>query len=172
MVQRLSKLIAPDPAGEFPFEVSEYIIQAVHRIARARDLEFETALAPLNLNVTRYRVLVAVVRAGACTMSDLAALIGYDRTTLARAIDQMVESGLLQRLPVPADRRFVELTATEAGRDLFQQTIAVAERLNDAFFEGIDEEAQRATLRGLEAMAANLGITPHHIARTLGPRWG
>lgn len=171
MVQRLSKLIAPDPAGEFPFEVSEYILQAVHRIARARDVEFEAALAPLKLNVTRYRVLVAVVRAGTCTMTDLAALIGYDRTTLARAIDQMVAAGLLQRLPVPADRRFVELSATDSGHALYRQTITIAERLNDAFFAGVDDEARRATMRGLEAMATNLGITAAQVAKTLGPRW-
>ena len=170
-MQRLSKLIAPDPTGEFPFEVSEYIIQAIHRIARARDIEFETALAPLSLNVTRYRVLVAVVRAEGCTMSDLAVLIGYDRTTLARAIDQMVAAGLLQRLPVPSDRRFVELSVTDEGQALYQRTIAIAESLNDTFFAGVDEYAQRAVLRGLQAMAANLGVTPDYIVKTLGPRW-
>ena len=170
-MQRLAKLLPPDPRGEFPFEVSEYVIQALQRITRVRDAEFELAMAPLGLNVTRYRILVALVRAVACTTSDLAVLIGYDRTTMARAVDQLVAAGLVCRHAVQADRRYVELTATPAGEALYKETAIVAHRLNERLFNGIGDEQLRSTMRGLEAMLANLGETPADIARSLGPRW-
>lgn len=170
-MQRLARLLPPDPEGEFPFEVSEYIIQALHRIARVRDSELEAAMAPLGLNATRYRILVALVRAGSCTMSDLATLIGYDRTTLARAVDQLVAADLVRRASVQTDRRFVELSATAQGEALFRRTIGEAERMNDRLFNGIADAQLRLVLRGLEAMLTNLGEAPEDIARNLGPRW-
>jgi len=168
---RLTGLIPPDPQGEFPFEVSEYLIQAIHRIARVRDAEFETALAPLGLNVTRYRTLLAIVRAGRCTMSDLSVLIGYDRTTLARAIDHLAAAGLVLREGTPSDRRFVELTPTEAGEALYARSIPIAVAFNDRFFAGVSEEDRRKAMRVLEPLLANLGVTPRQIAENLSPRW-
>jgi DNA-binding MarR family transcriptional regulator len=171
-LERLSRLIGPDPKGEFPFEVTEYLIQATHRIARVRDVEYEAALAPLGLNITRYRILVAVVRAGACTMSDLAVLIGYDRTTLARAVDQLVAAGLVTRATVADDRRFVEVASTPEGEALFARTTPVAEALNARHFAALPEETLREIMRGLEVVLDNLDAGPAAIARDLGPRWG
>lgn len=171
MSKRLSKLIAPDPKGEFPFEVTEYIIQAIHRLSRARDAAFETELVALGLNVTRYRILVAVVRAEHCTMSDLAALIGQDRTTLARAVEQLVASGLINREHVAADRRFVQLSPTAEGEAAYRATIPIAEAINARLFKGLAEADQRAVMRGLEPMLANLGVSPDDIDQALGPRW-
>ncbi|HEX7758883.1 MAG TPA: MarR family winged helix-turn-helix transcriptional regulator [Caulobacteraceae bacterium] len=165
------KLLSPDPKGEFLFEVSEYVIQALHRITRARDAQLDAAMAPMGLNVTRYRTLIAVVRAVNCTMSDLAALIGYDRTTLARAVETLVADGLIRRSTVQADRRYVELSATPEGEALYRRTIPEAERLNDRLFEGIPDDQLRAVMRGLETMLGNLGAGPADIAKSLGPRW-
>ncbi|MGA0600463.1 MarR family winged helix-turn-helix transcriptional regulator [Caulobacter sp. KR2-114] len=171
MVDRLSRLIGPDPKGEFPFEVSEYLIQALHRAGRFRDLAFEAALQPLRLNMTRYRILVAVVRAGACTMSDLSVLIGHDRTTLARAVDQLVAANLVVRQTVANDRRFVELTATPEGVALFERTVPLAETLNAEIFAGLDDDRKREMLRGLQVILENLDAGAEAVARELGSRW-
>jgi DNA-binding MarR family transcriptional regulator len=171
VTERLAGLIPPDPQAEFPFEVSEYLIQAIHRIARVRDAEFETVLAPLGLNVTRYRTLLAIVRAGRCSMSDLSVLIGYDRTTLARAIDHLVAADLVRREGTPTDRRFVQLVATGAGEALYERSIPIAEAFNARFFAGVPEDEQRKAMRVIELLLANLGVTPQQVADNLSPRW-
>ncbi|HWA64074.1 MAG TPA: MarR family transcriptional regulator [Caulobacteraceae bacterium] len=168
----IASLIPPDPQGEFTYEPQEYFLQAIHRMARIRDAEFEIAFEPLGLNVTRYRTLVTLVRAGACSMSDLAVLMGYDRTTLARAVDQLVAMGCVERRIRPQDRRVVEVAATEAGRALFERTIEDARRINDKLFENIADGELRTVLRGLERMLANLGSTPDDIGRSLEGRRG
>lgn len=40
---------------------------------RVRDAELEAVLAPLRLDLTRYRTLLAIARAGRCAMSNLIA---------------------------------------------------------------------------------------------------
>jgi DNA-binding MarR family transcriptional regulator len=171
MIERLAHLIPPDPAGEFVFEVSEYLVQALPRIVRTRDAAFETVLNPLGLTLTRYRILSAVVVSRGCTMSDLSVLIGYDRTTLARAVDQLVASALVTRAGVNGDRRVIKLVATEEGESAFARTIEHMERLNEKLLSGIDEPQLRAVMRALEKMLTNLDLAPQDIARKLGPRW-
>jgi DNA-binding MarR family transcriptional regulator len=171
MVERLAHLLPPDPAGEFVFEVSEYFVQALQRIVRTRDAEFEAVLNPLGLTVTRYRILSAVVVSGGCTMSDLAVLIGYDRTTLARATDHLVAAGLVTRSGVNGDRRFIKLFSTREGEVVFERTIDDIERLNDKLLAGVGDDQLRAMMRGLETILANLNVTPEDIARKLGPQW-
>jgi DNA-binding MarR family transcriptional regulator len=171
MVDRLAHLIPPDPAGEFVFEVSEYLVQALQRIVRTRDAEFETVLKPLGLTVTRYRILAAVVVSGGCTMTDLAVLIGYDRTTLARAVDQLVDADLVRRFEVEGDRRFTKLQATAQGEAAFGRTTEDIDRLNAKLLGGLGNDQLRGVMRGIEKMLANLNLTPQDIARKLGPQW-
>jgi DNA-binding MarR family transcriptional regulator len=171
VVQRLAHLLPPDPKGEFPFEVEEYVLQALHRMARVREGQFEAVLAPLGLSVSRYRALVAVVRAGRCTISDLATLIAYDRTTLVRVVTQLVRAGLLQRDAIKGDRRAVALTATEQGKAVFAQTVEHAERLNDQLFESVGEVRVRDMMRTLETMLRNIGASPDDIAGSLSRHW-
>jgi DNA-binding MarR family transcriptional regulator len=171
MIDRLAHLIPPDPAGEFVFEVSEYLVQALQRIVRSRDAAFETVLKPLGLTVTRYRILAAVVVSGGCTMTDLAVLIGYDRTTLARAVGQLVDAGLVRRSEIEGDRRFTKVQATDQGEAVFGNTTKDIGRLNAKLLGGFSNEQLRSVMRGLEQMLANLSLTPQDIARKLGPRW-
>ncbi|HXQ16351.1 MAG TPA: MarR family transcriptional regulator [Caulobacteraceae bacterium] len=171
MIDRLARLIGPDPTGEFVFEVPEYLVQALQRIVRTRDAEFEAILKPMGLGVTRYRILTAVVVAGGCTMSDLAVLIGYDRTTMVRAVDQLVQADLVRRTVVEGDRRSIKLRATTQGEAAFARTIEVIERQNAKLLAGLTEDQLRAVMRGLEQMLANLNLAPADIAGKLGPHW-
>jgi DNA-binding MarR family transcriptional regulator len=53
---------------------------------------------------------------GPLRLSELAERMGITAPTASRAVDGLVELGLLQRLPDPADRRAVRIDMTEPGR--------------------------------------------------------
>jgi DNA-binding MarR family transcriptional regulator len=161
----VSGLIPPDDKGEFAFEVHEYIVQAVDRIARIRERDFEAALQSLKLDMVRYRVLVAVVRADRCDARGLSVLLGYDEPVVQRAVRELVAARLLERLAPKRRGALPAVAATPAGKAAYMRTIPAAERLNDKLVEGMDEEARRSLLRGLEKMLINLGAGPKDVIK-------
>jgi DNA-binding MarR family transcriptional regulator len=53
---------------------------------------------------------------GPLRLSELAGRMGITAPTASRAVDGLVEIGLLERLPDPGDRRAVRIDLTERGR--------------------------------------------------------
>ena len=68
-----------------------------------------------------YVVLFHVMKHGPLRSSALAEALCSDPSTVSRQTAALVESGLLERRPDPADGRAVQLAATEKGRALFEQ---------------------------------------------------
>ncbi|MEV6213011.1 MarR family transcriptional regulator [Kitasatospora sp. NPDC051914] len=73
-----------------------------------------------DLSLTQLRVL-GIVRDRRPRMSDLAAFLGLDKSTLSGLIDRAERRGLLARHASPEDKRAVVVLITDAGRDLTQR---------------------------------------------------
>lgn len=57
-----------------------------------------------------------VVASGRCrNQAEIADLLGIDRTVFTYLLDELVEQGLVERRPDPADRRARQVIATEHG---------------------------------------------------------
>jgi DNA-binding MarR family transcriptional regulator len=63
---------------------------------------------------------------GPLRLSDLAQRLGITAPTASRAVDGLVELGLLERLPDPGDRRAVRIDVTRPGRKLIEERKARA----------------------------------------------
>ena len=63
---------------------------------------------------------------GPLRLSDLAERMGITAPTASRAVDGLVELGLLERLPDPADRRAVSIDVTAPGRARVEERMALA----------------------------------------------
>ncbi len=70
-----------------------------------------------DLSLTQLRVL-GILRDQRPRMSDLAALLGLDKSTLSGLIDRAERRGLLARSANPDDKRVVDVVITDAGREL------------------------------------------------------
>ena len=85
-------------------------IQLLARLARVA----EQACQRAGISLPQYRLLLSVaeepMRAG-----QVAERVGVSRPTLTSLIDGLERGGLLERQPVPGDRRGIRLAATEAG---------------------------------------------------------
>ncbi|HWA62904.1 MAG TPA: MarR family winged helix-turn-helix transcriptional regulator [Caulobacteraceae bacterium] len=169
MHKPLRPFMPPDPKGEFPFDVPVYLVNLFVAVSRLRDTETEKALRPLDLNLTRFRTLFVIWRMGDCVMSELATVSATDRTSLTRAVDQLVAAGLVQRSEAERDRRKVKLSLTDHGRAVVRQGVALVEAVNATLLQAIPEEDQRTMVRGLLQMLDNLGATDE-ITRALGSR--
>ncbi|MEV0848915.1 MarR family transcriptional regulator [Streptomyces sp. NPDC049954] len=73
-----------------------------------------------DLSLTQLRVL-GILRDRCPRMSDLAAFLGLDKSTLSGLIARAERRGLLTRATSPEDKRAVIVVITDAGRDLAQR---------------------------------------------------
>lgn len=119
-----------DPEGELPLGASEYFFYLLFQVARQRDLFCDKALAACGLNMAQWRSLAIVRRMEVCTMSSLARYSTIERTTLTRAVDQLVARGLVERWVPESDRRQVNLSLSEVGEQAFAQGAAILDPHN------------------------------------------
>jgi len=119
----------------------------------------------LGLTNTRMRALAAVLHSESVKMSELAASLDLPAPLATRVADELVERGLLERLPDASDRRRVLVRMTEAGRqaffDIHQESGVVLGRV----LEQMTDEQADALIKGLEALLEALhgpGGTAEH----------
>ncbi|MGW6912914.1 MarR family winged helix-turn-helix transcriptional regulator [Kitasatospora sp. NPDC054939] len=103
-----------------------------------------------DLSLTQLRVL-GILRDRRPRMSDLAAFLGLDKSTLSGLIDRAERRGLLARHASPEDKRAVVVVITDAGRDLTRR---------------LQEEAQDALAPAIDRLGAQ---QRHELARLLEP---
>ncbi len=76
-----------------------------------------TATGNFDITVEQFHVL-RYVRRGPGSMAELATAKNISRPAISQAVDVLVKKGLVTRTQSPTDRRYVELTLTEAGNSL------------------------------------------------------
>lgn len=74
------------------------------------------------------------------TQVELSNRSHVDRTTIGGLIDRLEQSGLLQRLPHPEDRRAYRICLTPAGRKLEEELTPLAGELRRAILEPLDPD--------------------------------
>ena len=91
---------------------------------------------------------------GPMRLSDLAHRMGSTAPTASRAVDGLVDLGLLERLPDPGDRRAVRIDLTKSGRkDVAERKARAAAALAPAV--GALSAQDRARLAALLARLAD-----------------
>jgi MarR family transcriptional regulator for hemolysin len=91
---------------------------------------FEAAVADMPAGIRGFQVLSTVVHKDPPNQQALGAHLAIDRTVLTYLLDTLVEAGVVERVPDPADRRARRVIATESGRHMlaaYESRVAVAE---------------------------------------------
>jgi DNA-binding MarR family transcriptional regulator len=94
---------------------------------RAKDVELHEALGARvghRLEGPAYGTLSRLGLVEQCTMTELAALLGLEISTVSRRVKALEDRGLVVRDTDPADRRTAVLRLTPQGRELFEKLSA------------------------------------------------
>lgn len=145
-----------DPDGEFPLGPPEYFFYLLFQAARQRDLFFDRELAPVGLNLAQWRSLAIIRRLESCTMTALARYSTVERTTLTRAVDQLVSRGLIDRSVPNRDRRQVNLSLTEHGKTIYSQAVTILRVRNQEVLAEVDPKRLRDATRVLQEVLLKL----------------
>ena len=86
---------------------------------------------------------------------DLAEMLEIERPSLVQLLDRLEAAGLLRREEDPHDRRGKTLRLTASGRELYDRTKDMAERMAERLFEGVMEDDIDACERVFARIFAN-----------------
>jgi len=153
---------------ELPFaSLERALTQVVRRLALLRPV-FPAGLMPAGVDKAGYIALARLAETGSVRLSDLAASLLLDVSTVSRQVRALEGGGLIERTADPDDGRAAFLAATDRGREVLATVSAVRhEQLASALadwsaddIETLSGQLRRfaASLPGLDAPAPTTGV--------------
>jgi DNA-binding MarR family transcriptional regulator len=118
-----------------------------------------TLLEPLGVTGRQTATMIAIAEEPA-SQRELARRLGVDRTTMVALIDELEQSGLVERRTDPDDRRRNVLELTRTGRDTLVRARAASDRAEQEFLAPLSAEDAvrfRAMLRALAPIPSGEG---------------
>jgi MarR family transcriptional regulator for hemolysin len=115
--------------------------------------ELTAALEGLGVSPRAHHVLATAMR-GECTQTELAAIVGVDKTTMVVTLDELEAAGLAERRPSATDRRARIVAVTKVGEHKVRQAEEIAARIHADVLEALPARERNALLDGLARLAA------------------
>ncbi|PTQ10879.1 MarR family transcriptional regulator [Sphingomonas oleivorans] len=129
------------------------LVARLFRLPRLYRRHMDRSLTPLGLSQATALPVMLLGRLGDGTRPGvLADELGVEGPSLARILDQLVRSGLIERHPDPTDGRAKTLHLTAAGRALAEQAEMIMAVIREKLFAGIADEDIDTTIRVLTRM--------------------
>lgn len=120
------------------------------------------ALKEFGLSHTGYIVMVLLhsMPDDTANPSELCLCTGETRANMTRICDELVEQGLVRRVPSVEDRRRIDLSLTETGVRLLERAVPELRRRNKAIYSVFTEEEKAVfeaqLLKLMRSLEANL----------------
>jgi DNA-binding MarR family transcriptional regulator len=130
-----------------------WMTQAVGRYIQ----RLEPALKRIDLDVSRWRVLMCLQQNQATSVSEIAELAIVKLPTMTKIIQRMQADDLVTCEARASDGRVTEVSLTERGLTARQNAWAIANRLYTQAFRNISPTEKRQLNRLMESIFNNLG---------------
>ena len=103
-----------------------------------------------------FGILFRLMKQGAMTQVEIAALTMRDKTTITRRIDGLVKKGLVERNPCPDDRRCFRVGLTETGHQALAVMIPLVRDFQQEVLSDIPDEEKAITIKTLKKISERL----------------
>jgi DNA-binding MarR family transcriptional regulator len=144
-------------------ETVQRITTAVSRLSRRLDVFYAERFEALDLSRAEWSVLHALAiegRHGSSNPSRLAEFAGVSASTMTHRLDRMVERGLVQRAPDPANRTRTAVSLTRAGWERFREAVLDIEAHEAGVFAPLTDSERTTLARLLEKAIAGQETDP------------
>jgi DNA-binding MarR family transcriptional regulator len=137
---------------EAPAPLTSDLCWLLSRASHALTTEFTSALEASGISPRAHSVL-ATAMSGEYTQTDLARLIGLDKTTMVVTVDELEAAGLAERHPSRSDRRAHIIAVTANGRRKVREADAVLARVREDVLASLPDDEREVFLRALGRLA-------------------
>jgi len=114
--------------------------------------DFRESVGEDGLTPRSFSALSLVVESPGITQSELSRYLGIERSGLVALVDDLEKRGLLQRVPVPGDRRVQALEGTRRGQEAHERMMEAARRHEDRVLSPLDGGERETLLRLLRKL--------------------
>ena len=139
--------------GELPTLLGFVLRQAQLTLFRS----FLTTFEELDLRPTQFGILMVIKANPGLTQSDLSDALSIKRANLVAMLDTLENRDLIQRRPMPHDRRSRLLYLTDQGQDFVGRMLTLHGELEGKVETALGPEGKRELLKSLNALIGVLG---------------
>lgn len=119
---------------------------------------FDRRASALGVTTAQWRALAWLGHQPGLKQVELAERLDVEPITAGRIVDRLEESGLVERLPDPVDRRVWRLMLTEKAKPIFERLTKLAEEMADQVLAGLSVEE-------IQEMRAKLALIRENVGR-------
>jgi DNA-binding MarR family transcriptional regulator len=112
------------------------------RLGREVRRQFTQVLSAWELQPSHYGILQLLEAIGQASQQHLAQTLTIDRANMVALLDVLEQRGFIERQADPLDRRRHVVKLTTVGQGILQQIRQAREKVDGAFFAGLDNEEQ------------------------------
>ena len=109
--------------------LDRHLCFALYSASRAMTAAYRPILGELNITYPQYLVLLVLWEEGRITVGNLGERLQLDSGTLSPLLKRLAANGFARRERSLADERSVEVTLTDAGRELERRAQCIPEQL-------------------------------------------
>jgi DNA-binding MarR family transcriptional regulator len=110
--------------------------------------------APVSLTLVQHRVLLLLEETGGLSVNNVAIRLAVNQSNASRHCTRLTELGLVDRTPVPGDRRSVDLHLTGAGRRQVRAVRQARRRWAHEVLARLPAQQAREVVHGLRLLAS------------------
>lgn len=103
--------------------------------------------------IAQCHAVVEIGRGSQVSLNELAELLGLDKSTMSRTINNLVEDDLVIREIHPEDRRYITIELTDKGKEVFKSIERSMELYYKSIFKSIPEDKREQVLESLQFLA-------------------
>lgn len=131
-------------------------IELLHRANQVTHDVFLETLGSDGPTPRQLAVLGAVSRKEGASQTDIVAMTGIDRSTLADVVKRLTQRGLLVRRRTKHDARAYSVRLTADGEAVLARAAPLAQAVEERLLTPLDHERRRELLEDLEAVATSV----------------
>ncbi len=112
--------------------------------------------------------LVEIGRAGSISLNDLSDMLNVENCTMSRTVNKLVDNGFAMREINASDRRYIKITLTEKGKQLFVRVETAIDAHFKSIYTAIPKEKREQLFESLNILvsAVSAGSILHHTAKS------
>lgn len=135
---------------------TEDLLSEIHVLANLIGRAFSGQLdRAFGMSVAEWRVLLTLERYPGLTAAELTSRWAMDKMAISRAIQRLEAAGRIRRDRNPEDRRSLQLSLTETGRELYAAILPVANARYREFVSCLSRDELAGFRASLEKLIAH-----------------
>lgn len=125
-------------------------------------LQRENVVCCAGTTVTQCTVLTELGRSGPVPLAELSRRIGFDKSWTSRAVEHLVQDGLIEKVPSQTDHRMVRLSLSAVGEQRLRDLNGTLNNLSERVMERIPVSEHEGVQRSLTLLLAALQAEMEH----------